>query len=85
MYRGIVSEKMGNFGRAISDFTEAIKRNPKRSNYYITRGVAYQICRDHGLAIQDFDEAIRLFPKGGSAYLSKGISLKMLGRYKEAE
>src|SRR5258706_2744613 len=48
--------------RAIQDFNQAIKLDPKYANAFNSRGIAYQAKGDNERAIQDYGEAIRLDP-----------------------
>ena len=88
-----------DYDKAISDFTEAIRLDPKSALYYDHRGNAYyskednQAFRkaDYGNAISDFTEAIRLDPKNslttttaGTPTLRKGI-LKRRKRILQSE
>ena len=53
---------------AIADFTEAITLDPKHSDAYINRGMAWSIEGDNDNAIADFTDAIKLDPKRGFAF-----------------
>src|SRR5262245_38906590 len=57
------NEKKDHYDRAMRDFDEAIRLNPKDASYYRPRGYAYYHKGDYDRAIRDFDEAIRLDPK----------------------
>ena len=48
--------------RAIADYSEAIRLDPKFANAYINRGVAYRAKLENDRAIADFDEAIASIP-----------------------
>ena len=52
----------GEYDRAISDFTEAIRLDPKLASAYYNRGIAYENKGEHDKAIADYTEAIRLEP-----------------------
>jgi lipoprotein NlpI len=60
--------------RAIADYSEAIRVNPKYANAYIGRGSAWYAKKDFDRAIADYDEAIRIDPKNGLAYLDRGYA-----------
>src|SRR5262249_1462929 len=49
--------------RAIQDYTEAIKLNPKYVTAFNNRGLIYSQKREYEHAIQDYDNALRLNPK----------------------
>ena len=60
---------MKDYDRSIADFTEAIRLNPRMSDYYHKdRGCAYHGKNDYDRAIADFTESIRLNPKFAAAY-----------------
>ena len=51
---------LGQYERAIIDYSEAIRLNPQDSIAYYNRGLAYHHLEQDEQAIKDFDEAIRL-------------------------
>ena len=69
-----------NYDQAISEYTEAIRLDPKNAMVYVCRGEAYNqknspFGSDKMLidkAIKDFDEAIRLNPNDAKAYVGRG-------------
>ena len=73
----------GNYGRAISEYSEAIRRAPQNSAVYNNRGLAYGELKEFGRAIMDYSEAIRLDPQNSAAYNNRGVAygeLKEFGR-----
>jgi tetratricopeptide (TPR) repeat protein len=65
------------FDRAIADFDQAIRLNPKNVSYYYTRGNAYAAQAfihgsDFRLAIPDLDQAIGFNPKEADYYYDRG-------------
>lgn len=66
--RGIAYREKGEYDRAIADFTQAIKLNPKDVNPYLNRGVAYEKKREYDLAIADYTQAIKLNSKYAYPY-----------------
>ena len=58
--------------RAILDFDEAIRLDPKAVRAYNARGGAYFKKVDNDRAIKDYDEAIRLNPQYALAYTGRG-------------
>ena len=58
--------------RAIKDYDEAIRLDPKAERAYNARGVAYFKKGDYDRAIKDLDEAIRLYPPYALAYTGRG-------------
>ena len=52
--------RQGRYDRAIRDYDQSIKIDPKNAKAFNNRGVAYQKKGEHDRAIEDFDEAIKL-------------------------
>jgi tetratricopeptide (TPR) repeat protein len=72
--RGNAYARKGDYDRAIADYDEAIRLDPKYAlgyNYY-NRGNAYNRKGDYDRAIADYDQAIRLYPKHAKAYNNRG-------------
>ena len=61
--RGIAYHDKGDNDRAIADYDEAIRLDPKFARAFINRGNAYRDKGDNDRAIADYNEAIRLDPK----------------------
>jgi len=64
---------------AISDYTEAIRINPKNATAYFWRGSAKSDLGDKYGAIADYTESIRLNPKNDVTYLKRGLTKWSLG------
>jgi tetratricopeptide (TPR) repeat protein len=78
-YRGNVYNDQGQFDKAISDFSNAIKLSPSSATYYFNRGVAYGVSRQFDKSIADFTHAIKLNPKYARAYLDRGQVYRLKG------
>jgi lipoprotein NlpI len=63
----------GDNDRAIADYNEAIRLDPKYTFAYHNRGHAYRAKGDNDRAIADYNEAIRLDPKYTFAYHNRGL------------
>jgi tetratricopeptide (TPR) repeat protein len=81
--RGRARAELGFAERAIEDFTEAIKLDPKHARAYSARGAARaQQAPDKALA--DLDEAIKLDPKLAEAFAERGQLYARKGEYEKA-
>ena len=70
--RGAAYGIMGEYDRAIADFTKAIGLSPEDADTYNNRGNVHTIIGDYERAIADFSEAIRLNPQNANAYNYRG-------------
>jgi tetratricopeptide (TPR) repeat protein len=77
--------------RAIADFSDAIRLDPKFADAYNRRGVAYLLLRRPDLAIEDHTEAIKLKPDNpdgyfgrAGAYLARGDHANVIADYTQA-
>jgi len=71
----------GQYDKAISDFDEAIRLNPRDALTYVNRGHARYRKGDNDRAIADYGEAIRLNPLNANYYLQRGYTQFWLGRF----
>jgi tetratricopeptide (TPR) repeat protein len=70
-FRGIAWKAKKEYDKAIADFNEAIRLDPKDALAYYNRGVVWGDKKEYDRAIADFNEAIRLDPKDALAYGSR--------------
>jgi tetratricopeptide (TPR) repeat protein len=70
--------------KAIADFSEAIRLNPKHAAAYCDRGLTYWSRHDYDKAIADHTEAIRLDPQFIMAYNNRGIAYADKKEYDKA-
>ena len=71
--RGIGYYEKGDLDRAISDFTRAIRLNPKDAYTFNNRGQTYYAKDRLGRAIADYNRAIRIDPQDATAFFNRGI------------
>ena len=89
--RGLAYYDKGDDDRAIAEYNEAIRLDPKFAYAYSSRGLAYDHKGDLDRASPDYNEAIRLDPKyaqayfnRGNAYYQKGDDDRAIADYNEA-
>jgi tetratricopeptide (TPR) repeat protein len=82
--RGFEYAAKGDHDRAIRDYNEAIRLDPKYVFAYNNRGNAYEAKGDHDRAIRDYDETIRLDPTYVMAYSNRGAAYTAKGDHDRA-
>jgi tetratricopeptide (TPR) repeat protein len=70
--RGNAYKDKGDVDHAISDYSEAIRLNPKYALAFNNRGNAYRAKGELDRAISDYNEALRLDPEYGLAFYNRG-------------
>ena len=70
---------MGDYRRAIEDFTKAIQINPDDADAYFHRGNAFYQLGDKPEAIEDYSRAIQINPHDADAYINRGNLRDELG------
>jgi tetratricopeptide (TPR) repeat protein len=88
-YSALVSQgntvsNAGDYDRAIADFNEAIRLDPKSSLAFRSRGDSYTNKGDHNRAIADYSEAIRLDSNDALALSARGVAYATKGDYDRA-
>lgn len=59
-----------DYDKAIRDYSEAIRLNPKDTYYYDSRANCWSAMKEYDKAISDYEEAIRLNPNSFITYNS---------------
>jgi lipoprotein NlpI len=72
--RGVEYKNKRGLDRAIADFDQAIRLDPKNTDAYTARGMAREAKGDLGRAIADYDQAIRIDSKNTGIYDNRGIA-----------
>ncbi len=62
------------YDKAIADYNEAIRLDPKFAAAYTSRGLAWSAKKDYDKAIADYTEASRIDPKGTWALSRRGLA-----------
>jgi tetratricopeptide (TPR) repeat protein len=70
---------------AISDYTQAIRLNPRDSVVFSSRGAAYNELGNYQIALIDLNQALRLDNTNGIAYNNRAFSHTNLRNYQAAE
>jgi len=76
---------VGKAREAIQHFDQAIRLNPRYTEAYTNRGIAWQEMGDPSGAITGFDKAIKLNPKYALACGDRGITRLVQGKDAEAQ
>ena len=74
----------GEYDKAISCFTKALKARRKSPEAYCNRGTAYSEKGEHDKAISDFNKAIELNPEFVDAYYSRAVVYYHKKQYDES-
>jgi lipoprotein NlpI len=82
--RGLANKANDDLDKAIADYGEAIRADPKWAVPYAKRGDAYDDKGDRDRAIADLSEAIRLDPNYEWAYAIRGYIYDRKGDYDRA-
>ena len=72
--RGISYARKGQYDRAIADYDQAIKINPRDAMVYYNRGLAYHNKGQYDRAIADYTKAIEINPRDAMVYTNRGIA-----------
>jgi tetratricopeptide (TPR) repeat protein len=82
--RGIAYGGKRDYDRALADFNEAIRLDPKLAAAYYRRGNIYGNKRDYDRAIVEYSKAIQLDPKLADAYYKRGMVFGAKGDHDRA-
>ena len=77
--RGLAWYDKNDYDKAIADFSESIRLNPRDASPWVGRGAAYMYKNDLKQAIADFSEGIRLKPGQAFAHMQRGIAFHRIG------
>jgi lipoprotein NlpI len=73
--RGLAYVAKGDTDRAIADYDEAIRLDPRNALTFNERGLAFETKGDLERAITDFDRAVELRPGTGDVHYNRGRAL----------
>ncbi len=82
--RGDACVSEGQFDRAIADFDQAIRLDPRNAGAFHDRGTAHDRKGQFDRAIADYDQAIQLRPDLAVAFTDRGIVFTEMRQYDRA-
>jgi tetratricopeptide (TPR) repeat protein len=82
--RGVAYGNLGQFDKAIDDYSKAIELNPKYTKAYYNLGVAYANLGQWDKAIDDYNRTIGIDPDFTDAYYNRGIAYANIGTWDKA-
>jgi tetratricopeptide (TPR) repeat protein len=82
--QGTAYLNQGEYDRAVANYTEAIRLDPKYAMAYMKRAETYRLKGDFDRAVADSTEAIRLEPTLALAYYHRGETYRLKGEYDRA-
>lgn len=78
--RGNAYVRLGQRGKAIADYNEAVRLNPKYANAYLNLGRTYQEMGDHQLYLVHCNKAVEVAPRYDRAYSCRAWAYFKLGQ-----
>lgn len=82
--RALAWEVRGDLGRALADFNESIRLNPRDGTAYGNRGRIWMAKGEHDRALADYNEALRLGRKDAMMYYNRGNAWASKGEFDRA-
>ncbi len=82
--RGLAFANIGEFKKAIADYSKALELDPKHTNAWHNRGIAHYRSYDYEKAVADHTKALELSPKFAPAWSRRGHAYVRLGKRAQA-
>ena len=70
--------QVGEYEKAVEDYSQALQVDPNNSYAYYNRGITQDRSGDYEGAIEDFSQAIRLDPANADFFHNRGFSLRKM-------
>ena len=86
LYRRAMAEQgLGHTDRALADFNNALRLDPKNQLAYLGRGILLATrARNYRRAIDDFNRALEIEPRNVAALIARGEAWSQLGEFEPA-
>lgn len=82
--RGKRYMEVGDYDKAIRDFSRAIELESKYVFAYTERGLAWEMKGFHEKALADYDKAVSINPEYGKTYKYRAFTWEAMGEYVKA-
>ncbi|MCB9452483.1 MAG: tetratricopeptide repeat protein [Anaerolineaceae bacterium] len=82
--RGLAYHNLGDYRRAVLDYTLALIYDPFSDSIYVNRGLAYRALNEYEKAVADYNRAIEINPESVHAYNDLGAVYNWIGEYEKA-
>jgi hypothetical protein len=82
--RGDAYDEIGEYEKAIADYSKAIELKPGDALAYFNRGNAYGEIREYGKAIADYSRVVELNPGDADTYYNRGLAYQEKGELAKA-
>lgn len=82
--RGFFYNEMGEYAKAVSDFTSAILINKDHIKSYEGRAFAYCNLKNYDKSFEDYTTLMKAEPNNDNAYYGRGVNYFEMGKYTEA-
>ncbi len=82
--RGIAYVTLLDYDRALKDFDEAVRLDPRSARAFANRGAVHGAKQDFDMAIGDLTQALKLEPRSATAFADRAGMYRLNGQYEEA-
>jgi hypothetical protein len=82
--RGLAYHELGQYHKAVKDYSAAIKRDPGYAAAYNNRGNSYYELTEYQLALNDLNESLKLEPNNAKAHLNRGLVFYQMDKTPQA-